>query len=489
MKKQLALGALGALFILGAGLTSCGPSSLVDGPETGAVLPPAEGKGITFTFAAPKGLPTTYALHDAAEWAIKENKIHLYEFLAKDDSFVKMHELTLTPAGDATYKVETSTSTFTGTGGTTFPGQNRRFLFVANAPALTGLSRSTTLDDVRKMVLGAAQASNASCKTLLQDEKYIPMVGEAKTDFSGAESTSIPVDGGATVSVDLVRDVARIDIQTTMGPNFLNPTLKKLVIRKAVLTRAVDKTSVGADLLTSATNTIEGVTTFATIPTGGVEPDKVPDGQTHGQKGKLQKAFYLYETTAEMEKDKDKMPAVKITFTYGDDPHEYQVTVPFYQNGKVVPVQRNYLYTIVLGPDEQIEQGVTFALAVNEWEGPEKLSHALNLVAPAAGASSVTGLDLDSHTLSVAKDASSTAIEIPFASNFANSNNTFTAELKKRADGSTPSWLTVEADGDKVKVTNLRENTTGKERTAVILVRDNTTDAITYQLVVKQAAN
>lgn len=83
---------------------------------------------------------------------------------------------------------------------------------MANAPALQGLTSSASLDDVRKKVLGAQQAANQSCKSILLDQKYIPMVGIAETLNNGAYSPYIPLVG-SDVKVDLIRAVARIDIR------------------------------------------------------------------------------------------------------------------------------------------------------------------------------------------------------------------------------------------------------------------------------------
>lgn len=491
MKRRI-VHVLSLMLLVLVGLSSCQTGKQQDVLGGGEVIPSTSSERITFTFAAPKGLPTTYALHDAAEWAIKDNKILLYEFRVADKTYLKTHELTLTPAGDAKYTVTAQTSDFTGPKGDIYPNENRHFLFVANAKPITGLTRSNTIEQVMQQLIGAEQQSNASSNTILLEQKFIPMVGLAQTSSLGAPSTAIPVNGDANVTVDLIRAVARIDIQTTMGPNFLNPNLEKLVIKSATLKNTYSTTGVGEHKLLNIANKASGVTTFSQFPAGGIQPDVVPAGQQHGIPGKLQKAFYLYETPDNTVLTRAQVPAVEFTVTYGSDPTEYNVTVPFYQNGKAVDVKRNYLYTIILGPIDDIAQGATFSITTNEWNGPELMSRALNLVVPeaATGASLPSDFDAKSHTLSVAKAGSTTAIEFPFVSQFANGGTNFTATLKAAQDGTTPFWLNVSAQGKKVTIDSIQENTTGVERTAVVLVSDDAApNAYSYHLLVKQAAN
>lgn len=157
MKRRM-IEALCFMFLTFVGLGSCQSNRLheFDDAKQGTT-PSTSSERIVFTFAAPRGLPTTYMIQDEPEWAIKNNEIHLYEFLAPggSNSFVKMHTLTLIPeVGQPTYKVEADLSLFSK-----FPEKNRMFLFVANAPALQGLTSSASLDDVRKKVLGLS----ASC--------------------------------------------------------------------------------------------------------------------------------------------------------------------------------------------------------------------------------------------------------------------------------------------------------------------------------------
>ena len=472
MKKTI-IGMLTLALLAGMGLSSCSLNSRQEVKENGGTYNPSAEK-ITFSFAAPRGLPTTYAIHDQAEWAINSNKITLYEFIAGTKTYVKTHTVDLTGTGPE-YNASLTAADFVGAGNTIHAGENRFFLFVANDEPLTGLQADvTTVDQVMSRLISRMQSANASCNVLLQGGTYLPMVGVAKI---GTESTSIPMSGASTINVDLIRAVARIDIQTTMKATAAHPEYKEVIIKDAVLKNAYDRTAVGEHRATALT-TVGGVKTFATIPTGGVSPSK----SYNGVMGKLAKAFYLYETPEALS-SKDQAPVVDITVEY--DGKEHHVEVPFYQNGAVVPVKRNYLYTIILGPKETpvppvTGQGVSFAIAVNEWNGPVNVTESLNLVAPAQGASLPAGYDAKTHKLTVAA-AGVSNVQIPFASNFAGSSSTIVVTAKGN-----PDWVQLSYAGSLMTLT-VKPNTTGGKRTAVVSVADASfPTAYQYEIKIEQ---
>ena len=473
MMRKTTIGLLTLALLAGMGLSSCSLNSRQEVRENGGTYNPSAEK-ITFSFAAPRGLPTTYAIHDQAEWAINSNKITLYEFIAGTKTYVKTHTVDLTGTGPE-YNASLTAADFVGSGNTIHAGENRFFLFVANDEPLTGLQADvTTVDQVMSSLISRMQSANASCNVLLQGGSYLPMVGVAKI---GTESTSIPMSGASTINVDLIRAVARIDIQTTMKATAAHPEYKEVIIKDAVLKNAYDRTAVGEHRATALT-TVGGVKTFATIPAGGVSPSQ----QYNGVMGKLAKAFYLYETPKTLV-SKDQAPVVDITVEY--DGKEHHVEVPFYQNGAVVPVKRNYLYTIILGPKESpvppvTGQGVSFAIAVNEWNGPVNVTESLNLLAPAQGATLPAGYDAKTHKLTV--DAAGVSnVQIPFASNFAGSSSTIVASAKGN-----PDWVQLSYAGSLMTLT-VKPNTTGAKRTAVVSVADASfPTAYQYEIQIEQ---
>ena len=471
--KRTIFGILSLALLAGMGLSSCSLNSRQEVNAGGETYNPSTEK-ITFSFAAPRGLPTTYAIHDQAEWAINGNKITLYEFLAGPKTYVKTHTVDLTGSGPE-YQASLTAADFVGAGNTIHAGENRFFLFVANDEPLTGLEvDKTTVDQVMSLLISRKQSANASCKALLQGGTYLPMVGVAKI---GQASTSIPMSGASTINVDLIRAVARIDIQTTMKPTAAHPEYKEVIIKGAVLKNAYDRTAVGEHRATGLT-TVGGVQTFAEIPAGGVSPSKAYNGVM----GKLAKAFYLYETPKSIT-GKDQAPVVDITVEY--DGKEHHVEVPFYQNGAVVPVKRNYLYTIILGPKESpvppvTGQGVSFAIAVNEWNGPVSVTESLNLLAPAQGATLPAGYDAKTHKLTVSS-AGIANVQIPFASNFAGSTSTIVVTVKGN-----PDWVQHSYAGSLMTLT-VKPNTTGVKRTAVVSVADaNFRTAYQYEIQIEQ---
>ena len=472
--KQTIIGLLSLALLAGLGLSSCSLNGRQEVNAGGETYNPSAEK-ITFSFAAPRGLPTTYAIHDQAEWAIKDNKITLYEFLAGTKTYVKTHPVTLTNTGGPEYQANLTAADFVGADNTIHAGENRFFLFVANDVPLAGLqSGVTTVDDVMSRLISRKQSSSASCNDLLQDGKYLPMVGVAKM---GAVSTSIPMTGASAINVDLIRAVARIDIQTTMKATAAHPEYKEVIIKDAVLKNAYDRTAVG-EHRANALTTVGGVKTFATIPVGGVSPSQ----SYNGVMGKLAKAFYLYETPEALT-SKDQAPVVDITVEYNGK--EHHVEVPFYQNGSVVPVKRNYLYTIILGPKVTpvppvTGKGVSFAIAVNEWNGPVNVTESLNLLAPAKGATLPAGYDARTHKLTVAA-AGVTNVQIPFASNFAGSTSTIVATAKGN-----PDWVQLSYAGSLLTLT-VKPNTTGAKRTTVVSVADASfPTAYQYEIQIEQ---
>ena len=471
--RKTTIGLLTLALLAGMGLSSCSLNSRQEVKENGGAYNPSAEK-ITFSFAAPRGLPTTYAIHDQAEWAINSNKITLYEFIAGTKTYVKTHTVGLTGTGPE-YNASLTAADFVGAANTIHAGENRFFLFVANDEPLTGLQADvTTVDQVMSRLISRMQSANASCNVLLQGGTYLPMVGVAKI---GTASTSIPMSGASTINVDLIRAVARIDIQTTMKATAAHPEYKEVIIKDAVLKNAYDRTAVGEHRATGLT-TVGGVKTFATIPAGGVSPSK----SYNGVMGKLAKAFYLYETPETLV-SKDQAPVVDITVEY--DGKEHHVEVPFYQNGAVVPVKRNYLYTIILGPKESpvppvTGQGVSFAIAVNEWNGPVNVTESLNLVAPAQGATLPAGYDAKTHKLTVAA-AGVSNVQIPFASNFAGSSSTIVVTAKGN-----PDWVQLSYAGSLMTLT-VKPNTTGGKRTAVVSVADASfPTAYQYEIQIEQ---
>ena len=432
---------------------------------------------ITFTFDAPKGLPTTYAIHDEPEWDIKDKSITVYEFVSrggtyKESTYVKTHHLSLTPKGSAKYSAELQESDLGDAGA--LKTMNRCFLFVANNKEDLTLTASHTFDKVEQMAMTATQRANASCKDLLQDEKFLPMTGVATTKNG---EHMIPVGGkDVQVSVDLIRTVARIDIRTTMQPSLTHPEYKSLVIRGAVLKNSVSGTTLGQQRLATPSR-VSGILPYASIPATGVEPEKAIE--SNGVPGKLAKAFYLYETPITYSV-KDEMPVVEISFTYGADNTLHKVEVPFFEKGRAIPVLRNHLYTIVLGPKNSLNQGVAYAIAVGEWKGEVDVKQVLS---PIVSEGNVSGFNAKTHTLDVPVTGNSSGYVIPFRSQFVGSASEFSANLKEPA-----SWLTV-MGGSRITITNVQPNTTGKERTAVVQVEDKSAPGVyTYELKITQKA-
>lgn len=536
--NKLTIAALAMTLALGLGTSSCNMDDKQTSAPAEEQLTPDAKDVITFTFEAPKGLPTTYAperIHDEQEWKIVNNKITIYEFLASTKKFLKAHTLRLTPeSGQPRYTGEMKVSDFMGEDNSVHPGENRILVFVANVddrynnitPLLTQV---TSIDDFYKSLLNAASSESYENKKILQDG-CIPMVGEALMDGSEPFGESKPryegkgvvtIAGGAHIKVDLIRAVARIDLRVTMNQSLSHMEYKRLTVKYMRLYNAPITSTLGERKALASNQEkikcLQGAYPIADVPAGGIGPDYVGTDGVHGH---FSKCFYLYETPADGQYDQNSYlakpwedgsteamtapthhPIVDFTVTYGDDTKEYHIRVPFtYQektkDGKMVTkdiiVKRNHIYTIVLGPKEGLDdQGAYYKILVNEWDRQVDIPKALELIYPKLeSGKTVEGLDASKHTLTLTSNAAKNGIEIPFASNF-KEDNSFTATLKevtnRKGEKVDQKWIEASFDGTKLKINVKEANSGADSRSAVIVVKgDKSAGAYAYELKVTQ---
>lgn len=515
------------------GIISCRMDDQQASAPTVEQLTPSQDEVITFTIEAPKGLPTTYAeerIQDEEEWYISDNTIEIFEFLASNKKFLQRHRLKLTPvSGQPRYTGEMKVSDFLGEDGSKHPGENRVLVFIAN--------RRIGNTDI--VVNNVKTVSDFYSMRLLEMRSYdtnkgpLTMVGEAQSD--GSESfgpdnqryegnSQVPIVGGSHIKVDLIRAVARIDVRVTMTQSLSHMTYKRLVVRDLSLENAPYESTIGERKeLPDGAAKIGFASSFwsvTKIPSGGLTPEY---DQCNGVPGLLTKAFYIYETphVNNVKQDSEggtayyrpkeikdtldenaKCPILEVQVDYGDDyispdnnPNggRRYLYIPFTdEDGKDIPIKRNHIYTVVIGPNELENeiQGVHYKIIVNDWERQVDITKALELIYPQLDSQKIDGLDAARHTLSV-QAAGVEKVEIPFASNFkAGASETFEAsilEIKDRQGKPVDqSWISASFEGNKLAI-KVQKNETAGERSAVIVVKGKSSDdAYTYQLKVTQ---
>lgn len=451
---------------------------------------------IAFSFQAPKGLPTTYAFtrpyHDAAEWGIKDNKLYLYEFMVPESAtlpltnpdgyiFLKRHQITVTGSGPS-YQAELNVSELSPAGG----DARRFFYFVANVAASVGSDLEAGVDTFSKLksrMLASVQGANASSHGVtfspVVDANgnvgayYLPFTGIAVSENGGTTTWGITPGTTDRITVDLVRAVARIDIRTTLAKiaGSTEPNNEDLIITKATLNNTRAKSSVYANNPLEY-GVVSGVTPFTKIPAGGINPNSVPAAQTHGLKGRLNKAFYLYEN----DNNNQEIVSVDIEYQYGATTST--LTVPFTDvAGNKLPIERNYIYVIVLGDgDPNINEGdqtIQGSIVVDSWDDEVIIPTPFQPVAVTANtAVAPNSFDRLSRTLTVATAGVTTPITLTFASNFADTQDTFTATILANANGVIPTWVKTSWNGAVLSVDSVEANTTGQPRSVKIAVVD-----------------
>lgn len=530
---KITIAALAMTLALGLGTSSCKMDDKQASAPAEEQLTPDAKDVITFTFEAPKGLPTTYAperIHDWMEWDINnvdgKRYIEIYEFLASNKKFIKAHTLQLTPeSGQPRYTAEMKVSDFMGEDNSVHPGEKRILVFVANTDdVIAPMTQEISIDDFYKRLLKEASANSSDNKKILKDG-CIPMVGEALMEGSEPFSESKPryegkgivtIAGGAHIKVDLIRAVARIDLRVTMNQSLSHMEYKRLTVKGMRLYNAPCLSTLGERKALAENQEkikcLRGAYPITEVPTGGIGPDYVGTDGVHGH---FSKCFYLYETPADGQYEQSSYlakpwdensteamtgtthhPIVDFTVTYGDDTKEYHIRVPFtYQektaDGKMVTkdiiVKRNHIYTIVLGPKEGLDdQGAYYKILVNEWDRQVDIPKALELIYPSGSAE---GLDASKHTLTLKDNSKKENIEIPFASNF-KEDHSFTATLKevtnRKGEKVKQDWITPTFADGKLKIT-VQENSGADSRSVVIVVKgDKSAGAYVYELKVTQ---
>lgn len=304
---------------------------------------------VTFTMSTPAGEAVPYSAtrtsHDEAEWTI--NKLALYVYAVDaDGNGTFLRSYATDAAGEEAINIISNgagTYTFTLRAPVSDMNARRRFVFVANdaVASVPGAGDpQANLDDAMATV---TLENNATADALAVKDKGIAMTGTAQSSGSDV----VTITPGVKCEVHLKRIVARVDIQNNT-PN--------LVIKSVVLENAAPKGYLFAHNPVKAAD--EGYITEGM--NAGVSL-----GSSYDEQKDLQKVFYLYERT------NSEAGSAQVRITYMINNSNGSVTVPFKKTSDdmaYVDIERNTLYTIVLGNgDPIVTNKVTFTLNVEDW--------------------------------------------------------------------------------------------------------------------------
>lgn len=322
---------------------------------------------ITFTLSTPgsEGViyPKSRAIQDAPEYAIKSMTLLVYDATdASTPKFLRKHDLkndiVLYDNGNGTY-------TFSIESPIADMNAKRKFVFVVNDDASVAATETGTSEaDLHTKTASIEMANNDKADKLADPDQGIVMSGTATTS-DGTASEVITITPGVKCQVKLTRIVARIDLKNN------TPNMK---IESAELVSAATKgylfaqktvQAPTADRVKIASNSTVDITTAHPV----LGPDEVFTSL------EFKKVFYTYErpnTTADY-------AAVRITYTVNES--KGTIEVPFIRTAEgvqtPVDIERNHLYTIVLGNGKPvITNPVEVTIQDEDWnlvEMPEEI--------------------------------------------------------------------------------------------------------------------
>lgn len=451
---------LAACIAIAIALSSCSDEGGVPDNQI-----PQASHSISFNISIPKGDPVTYAIHDAAEWGIKS--LWLYEFDATG-------KLLSTPANIA--------SSIQGTGPNYSYSKEikvtdkgvRQFLFVSNEAVPSGFTVGNTIEELQtKLSSNTLASSSAELLNTISGAQAIPMTGRA---IQGNNNNLISVTGNTSVSVSLSRIVARIDVQNNT-PKLVIKDIKLMNTNtNSFLLPALDKNGMPNYNVPTSNKQVSNIGSFASLPTPF-------DNSTAN--AKLAKAFYLYEG---VQASKDKAVSVQIKAELDGTTVLY--SIPFWQNDKGITVKRNHIYYLVLGDGSDVNTGadVTFSIGDTPWNGvsmdqPFEIISAKYMAGIGTFSFEVinTSTGKKGDVLAIDKNEH-TGIPFDFKTQFAN-HTEFNVSVVD-----SPAWITNAAFNGNRLTFDIQQNTTAKERKAIIEVSSGSDTATKYRFLVKQGA-
>lgn len=374
-----------------------------DAPKLSITVKAPAGDGVVVRSA------TRAEIQDATEKAIKTVNVYIFK-LTGSGTYETSYTYFSTMKFAATANTENNVTAYTDNGDGSYTcaeaipgdlmGATVRVAIVANDeptdPSLT--VGSTKLSDFRSAlatkVLTMADDTYFTADTLVGGTGEDPnMAAEGATGFPMAyipeESKELSALGATYADIKLVRNVARIDIcnyatdLTITGVELTKANEKSYLFYKS---SSVNMNVPGS--LSQAT-TIKPLKEYTTLlGTSGIaynnekDEETAEDRETQIKELNTHRAFYLYEQTVTTEASSPKVTINYSVKSESDaDAKTGSVDVYFKTTGETatyVNVERNHIYTIVLGDGGAVSQGTVKAkFVVKDWIEGETIDEEL----------------------------------------------------------------------------------------------------------------
>lgn len=462
-------------------LAGCKNETVIEDPNLGG----GETRSIVFSIGLPAGDPVTYAIHDLDEYRL--NTIDVYEF-----------DLTGAPSEEAAklkkiYKHGSPELALSGTQNATTSSRNlvltlpktdqgeRLFLFVANAvngvttgEDLTVLPNNIRLDNFISKLTASIPANGTS-----------PAHPFLMTGFSGKHNLALGYT--ANENIMMTRVVARIDLAVN-----LENASDQMLINSAKLMNVPSVATIfpSGNLRTGQTYLDPSSASINYQPLTSLSFQSDPAYN----KGVIKKAFYLYERNQNQYGTGLGTPTLFLDAIYtpqGGSPVKMHYKIEFTN----VSVQRNYLYTVILGVEPNPDYGyvgVVKGIKVAQWEEGTALSGEVSLLQVKA-ASNPTLYDYDEakHTLTLKSASANSALNNVFEVTSGFKDDTAPVEVVRSnplfTGSPNNSWITTTVSDKSISL-EVGENTTSSERRGIIWIKSekDTKSAALYPITIVQ---
>lgn len=293
----------------------------------------------------------------------------------------------LTDDGDAYYSCSIPIST------DMYEWQVKLLMIANDEPATAPTSETTTIDEFRESLASATVATGDYCDVLVGNPESCSLTAGDDETVTGefpmsATAIVVEADGadagdeafelsilGASVTAELERTMARVDIQNTIPNLTITNVYVSNTVDASYLFPQYDEDGV------ETTDAPESATSITILPlesffTDGTFTELEFDSTDTDDDGynTYEHVLYLYEQTVDEDNTPQIVVSYDVTITLSDNSTTTEsgsVAVKFYDttNSEYVNVERNHRYTIVLGEGDEITmiESVVTAFVVDDW--------------------------------------------------------------------------------------------------------------------------
>ncbi len=468
-------------------MTSCSDESIVPVPSANDGNLPS----IVFTIVRPSADPVTYAL----EQDLNESRIEtldVYEFDCDGKSSLEEAVLrTVYTANTEGY--EWSDAQVGGSNGSRLvlnldldDTGERIFLFVANAGCATN---SGTAEDLTQLTSGSITMEAFMQKLTRELADESPATPFLMTGFS--ERIKIVHEMQYSGHIAMTRAVARIDLCTMLSNANDLLAITSITLKNAPKSSCLFPMPKLTETETEITyENPADVVTYKTKTTAA--SDYVFETEEPG-KQRTKRLFYLYERAQHQFEEKGA-PTLSIEGEYTPENATQAVKV-YYEIPFDRSVKRNYLYTVQLGVENDLEgyKGRVSGITVEKWRGETEIPTEVALFTVTVNENKANyAYDKTTHTLTIASPAAQSLTDVfTVVSAFKDDILTFEMEdpnTTKTITDPNNGWITNGAIVNGKVSFDVAENTLGVSREGVIWIKssNDSTGADAYGIKIVQ---